>query len=488
MNLADVLLAGARDAPDRTALLGDRGPTSFGQLAGAAARLAAQLGDDGVRPGDRVALVSPTTEAFVTAYLAALHAGAVCVPLNPAAPPLALRDELTVVDPTVVLTAGAGGPAVAEAGWAARPVDLDTLPAGEAPRADRRPDDVAVLLFTSGTAGAPRAAMLTHANLAANLDQVQAHPGLALRPGDVGLGGLPGFHVFGLNVVVGLGLAAGAATVLVERFDAAAAVRLAAEHHVTVLAGVPTMFEALLALDDRAAPPDAFAGLRLAVSGAAPLPPEVAAAFASRFGVVLHQGYGLTEASPIVATTALSAAAPRPGSIGRPLPGVTVRLVDPAGQDVLAGDPGEVWVAGPNVFAGYWHDEAATAAVLDADRFLHTGDVAVADDEGSLWLVDRRKDLIIVSGFNVYPAEVEDVLAARADVREAAVVGAPSPRTGETVVAFVVPEPGARPDPAELLAHCAQRLARYKCPTRVELVDALPRTDAGKLLRRALRP
>jgi len=205
-------------------------------------------------------------------------------------------------------------------------------------------------------------------------------------------------------------------------------------------------------------------------------------------GIVLHQGYGLTEASPIVTTTALSPTPPRPGSIGRPLPGVTVRLVGEDGVDVLAGDPGEIWVEGPNVFPGYWHDAAATAAVLDAERFLHTGDVAVADDDGSLWLVDRRKDLIIVSGFNVYPAEVEDVLAARPDVREAAAIGTPSPRTGETVVAFVVREPGADPDPDELIAHCARTLARYKCPTRVEFVDALPRTPAGKLLRRALLP
>ncbi len=226
--------------------------------------------------------------------------------------------------------------------------------------------------------------------------------------------------------------------------------------------------------------------MRLAVSGAAPLPADVAAAFEDRFGVVLHQGYGLTEASPIVATTALAPTRPRPGSIGWPLPGVTVRLVGDDGHDVLAGDPGELWVRGPNVFAGYWRDDAATAAALDPDGTLHTGDVAVADDDGSLWLVDRHKDLIIVSGFNVYPAEIEDVLLTHPDVDDAAVVGVPSARTGETVVAYVVPAAGSAPDPAELLAHCAHALARYKCPTRVEFVDALPRTSAGKLLRRSL--
>ena len=294
---------------------------------------------------------------------------------------------------------------------------------------------------------------------------------------DVGLGVLPCFHVFGLNVVLGVGLAAGAATVLVDQFDAAAVARLVGEQRVSVLAGVPTMFEEWLALDPSAAPPDTFATVRLAVSGAAPLAGDDAAAFEDRFGIVLHDGYGLTEASPVVTTTALSPTPPRPGSVGRPLPGETVRLVDEDGDDVLAGDPGEIWVRGPNVFAGYWHDEAATASVLDPDGWLHTGDVAVADDDGWLSLVDRRKDVIIVSGFNVYPAEVEDVLATHADVAEVAVVGDPSPRTGETVVAYVVPEPGTDPDPVELIAPL--RPAPWpatSCPTRVELVDTLPRT------------
>jgi long-chain acyl-CoA synthetase len=230
-----------------------------------------------------------------------------------------------------------------------------------------------------------------------------------------------------------------------------------------------------------------FASVRLAVSGAAPLPAEVAAGFHDRYGIVLHQGYGLTEASPIVTTTALSAGAPRPGSIGPPLPGVHVRLVDSTGADVLAGDPGELWVHGPNVFPGYWHDDPASAEVLTDDGWLRTGDVGVIEDDGDLRLVDRLKDLIIVSGFNVYPVEVEDTLRAHPEVRDVGVVGAPSPRTGETVVAFIVPEPGREPDPSALAAHCAHSLARYKCPTRYEIVDDLPRNPGGKLLRRVLQ-
>ena len=487
MNLADVLLAGAETRPDAVALVGARGaPTTYAELADGAARLGTLLLDAGVTPGDRVAVVSYNHEAFVTAYLAALHVGAVCVPLSPATPPAALERELADVDPALTLAAGPGAPLVGAAGRDVRPIDLASLPADAAPRAERAGDDVAVLLFTSGTSGAARAAQLTHANLAANIAQVQDHPGLRLEPSDVGMALLPFSHIFGLNVILGVGLAAGAATVLVERFGAAASARLAHDHRVTVLAGVPTMFRDWVQLDAAEVSPDTFASVRLAVSGAAPLPGDVATAFHDRFGIVLHQGYGLTEASPIVTTTALSAGRPRPGSIGPPIPGVRVRLVDAGGGDVLTGDPGEVWVQGPNVFPGYWHDDAATARVLTPDGWLRTGDVAVIEDDGDLRLVDRLKDLIIVSGFNVYPVEVEDVLRSHPDVREAGVAGLTSPRTGETVVAWIVAEPGRTPDPAALAAHCAHGLARYKCPTRYEFVDELPRNPAGKLLRRAL--
>jgi long-chain acyl-CoA synthetase len=487
MNLADVLLARAASQPDAVALIGPKGtPTTYAELADTAARFGTLLRDSGVNPDDRVALVSLNNESFVAAYLAALHVGAVCVPLNPAAPPAALERELAEIDPALTLASGSSASLVGAAGCDVCPIDLESLPAAAAPRVDRAPDDLAVLLFTSGTAGTPRAARLTHGNLGANIAQVQDHPGLRVEAHDVGLALLPCFHIFGLNVVLGVGLAAGATTVLVERFDAAVTARLAHDRGVTILAGVPVMFRDWTDLDPADGPPDTFTSVRLAVSGAAPLPGEVAAAFHDRYGLTLHQGYGLTEASPIVTTTALSAGTPAPGSIGPPLPGVAVRLVDSTGSDVLAGDPGELWVQGPNVFPGYWHDDQASALALTDDGWLRTGDVGVIEDDGDLRLVDRLKDLIIVSGFNVYPVEVEDTLRTHRDVRDAGVVGTPSPRTGETVVAFVVAEPGHSPDPGDLAAHCARSLPRYKCPTRYELVPELPRNPAGKLLRRAL--
>jgi long-chain acyl-CoA synthetase len=330
--------------------------------------------------------------------------------------------------------------------------------------------------------------MLTHGNLASNIRQVLDHPGLALTADDVTLGALPFFHVFGLNAVLGISLAAGATTVLPDQFDAAGAVRAVRDDRVTVIAGVPAMYHAFLALDDTAASSDSFASVRLAVSGAAPLGHELFDGMRKRFDVVVHEGYGLTEASPIVTTSAIGRREPAPGSIGPPLPGIDVRLVDADGTDVLPGDPGEIWLHGPNVFPGYWRDPEATARALTPDGWLRTGDIAVMDDAGELSLVDRAKDLVIVSGFNVYPAEVEEVLLDHPDVAEAAVVGEPDPRTGEAVVAFVVAEPGRRPDPDALLAHCTRSLARYKCPARVEVVDALPRSFAGKVLRRELRP
>jgi long-chain acyl-CoA synthetase len=365
---------------------------------------------------------------------------------------------------------------------------------------EREDGDPAVLLFTSGTAGFPKAALLTHGSLRANLEQMGMRVGGTVNADDVGILLLPSSHVFGLNAVLGLHLYVGAPLVVAGRFDARATLDLVRAHGVTVLAAVPTVFGALAALDG--AGPEDLATVRLAVSGAAPLPEEVAVAFRERFGLRLLQGYGLTEASPAVAFTDPDSPDHGPGSVGTPLPGVEVRIVDGDGEDVEPGDPGELLVRGPNVFAGYFEDPGATAAVVDRAGWLHTGDVALMADDATLTLVDRRKDLVIVSGFNVYPAEVERVLAEHPLVSAVAVVGVPDPATGETVHAFVVPAgagvdgdgawPEGEPAPAEptaddLVRHCARHLARYKCPTRVNFVRELPRGLAGELLRRALR-
>jgi long-chain acyl-CoA synthetase len=358
---------------------------------------------------------------------------------------------------------------------------------------DRSETDPAALLFTSGTAGFPKAAVLTHGSLSANLDQMELRAGLALSANDVSLLLVPVFHIFGLNAVLGLSLFVGAALVLVERFDAVGSLALISDNSVTVVPAVPPVFATWASLAQ--AKGDEFATVRLAVSGASALPEEVAARFEERFGVRIWQGYGLTEASPTVTFPDVTGAAYRSGSIGMALAGIELRLVDVDGEDVVAGDPGELLVRGPNVFAGYFEDPGATLHILDRARWLHTGDIGVMSDDATLTLVDRHKDLIIVSGFNVYPAEVEEVLAAHPAVSEVAVTGIADASTGEAVRAFVVPRPELWPEDADepleptgedLSRFAAGQLARYKCPTTVTFVRELPRGISGKPLRRAL--
>ena len=488
MNLVAALLAAGHTDAERPALVGPDAVT-HGALRSRTAAAARRLAST-VAPGERVAVAAGNDVPFVVAYLGALQAGTVVVPLNVEAPSHELGAQLDAVTPAAVVASPAAADvvrrALAQSSVSSTVVVIDgtEVATDDEPPVERAADDLAVLLFTAGTAGAPKPAMLTHGSLLANLEQMQSHPGLRMFASDVVFGALPLFHVYGLNVVLGLALFAGGSVSLMDHFHPAESLARLRADHVDVLPVVPAMLSAWLALDEETAPSDSFARVRLAVSGATELPIDVARAMDARFHVVVHNGYGLTEASPVVTTSAVSLES-RPESVGPPLPGVEVQLLDADGAPVLAGDPGEIVVRGPNVFAGYWNDAASTANVL-RDGWLYTGDIAVADERGWLTLVDRVKDLIIVSGFNVHPGEVEDALRTHKDVAEVAVIGEPHPRTGETVVAFVVPAPGATPDPVELLRHAGRRLARYKLPTRVELVDALPRTLAGKLVRREL--
>ncbi len=497
---------------------------TWGELRRRSAATAAGLVSQGVGPGDRVAIAWPTSVDFVVAYLGVLAAGCVAVPLNPNSPAAELARELEVVTPVALLAGGAGARGAADVSDALsftplvvlpdagpRPAPVSGATGGAAvvsweemststgaietgtdsvlPVIGRDEDDVAVLLFTSGTSGSPRAAMLTHGNLGANLRQMLALPGEIVRADDVSLAVVPLFHVFGLNVALGLSLASGAALILEERFDPADSLRTVRELEVTHVLGVPAMFAAWVALaarDPEAVGPGGLPRVRLAISGAASLPAEVASRFESAFGVPVWQGYGLTEAAPAVATS-LGTGRNRPGSVGQPLPGVSVRLVDESERDVLAGDPGEIWVRGPNVFAGYWRDPDASAEVLTSGGWLRTGDIGVIGEDGDLFIVDRRKDLVIVSGFNVYPAEVEKVVASLPGVAEAVVVGRPDPDSGEAVEVVIVVAPGADVTEEQVRDHCGTRLARYKCPTRVRFVAELPHGLAGKALRRALR-
>ncbi|MCU1354691.1 MAG: acyl-CoA synthetase (AMP-forming)/AMP-acid ligase [Acidimicrobiales bacterium] len=497
MNLASII----DPHPDDAVAIISRGrATTYSLLREQVASLRGGLTELGIDPGDRVGIICANNWYFVVTYLAVLGVGGVAVPLNPLSPPREIERELAAVGARALVAAPAGRKTADAIDRSRLPVleflihseghagdgslQLDELmAAAPVPVVQRTPEDLALLIFTSGTAGSPKAAMLSHGNLLANIDQV-----IELRPDgadatDVGFGVLPMFHIFGLNVVLGTALRAGASVLLVERFDPTSAVEAIQKHEVTVLAGAPQMWAAWASMPGLDG--DAFATVKVATSGAAHLDAHVAETVRSRFGLEIGEGYGLTEASPVV--TASIGLPWRPGSVGTPVDGVDLRLVDADGEDVLVGDPGEIWVHGPNVFQGYWNDAEATRGAVDDDGWLHTGDIAIVDEEGYLFLVDRAKDLIIVSGFNVFPAEVEEVLLELPGVRECAVVGVPHPHTGEAVKAFVVVEPGFSLEEDAVIEFAAGHLARYKCPQKVNFVDELPQNLSGKILRRALR-
>jgi long-chain acyl-CoA synthetase len=499
MNLAHIIDA---HPADRVALVSRSRVTTYGALRDQVARVRGGLAALGVGDGDRVALLCSNGRYFVDVYLAVLGLGAVAVPLNPTSPPPEIVREIAVAAPSIVVF----DPSVASA-WSridrasvpsVRHVVVTEQPTGAAGVvADSTFDDLlraepvaavdvdgshlAVLMFTSGTAGAARAAMLTHGNLLSNIEQSQS-TGADVTGDDVVYGVLPLHHIFGLNVMLGLSLTRGATVVLVQRFDPSTALDTIRERGVTVIPGAPALWLAFSHFDD--APADSFASVRLALTGAAKMSEDAMRRLLDRFGLVLSEGYGLTEASPVV--TSSVGGPQRIGSVGRVLGGMSVRLVDEDGDDALEGDPGEVWVKGPNVFAGYLDDPEATARVLTPDGWLRTGDIAISDADGYLYLVDRAKDLILVSGFNVYPAEVEEVLLEHPAVAEAAVVGVPHPHTGEAVKAFVVLAPGETAHEDTLVSWCLDHLARYKCPSKVLFVDELPRNPNGKVLRRGL--
>lgn len=496
MNLATIF---DRHPDDAVALISRGKNTTYGSLSADVASYRGGLLSLGLEPGDRIGIVCGNNWYFVASYLAAIGSGLVAVPLNPTSPTMELAHQLAAVGARAVII-GATARAKFEDFDRSTTPDIEWLiGCGFTPEGgidhetltdhdpidivERDDDDLACLMFTSGTAGSPKAAMLSHGNLRTNIAQILSAPGNAQTSDDVVFAVLPMFHIFGLNVVLGTTLAVGAKLLLVERFDPDSAIESIRKHQATLISGPPTMWAAWANLPD--APPGAFSSVRLAVSGAARLSEDTARTIERRYGLRLHEGYGLTEASPVVTS---SAATDAPlGSVGVPLPGLELRLVDEDGDDVLIGDSGELWVRGPNVFKGYWRDEEATARCLNDDGWLMTGDVATVDDGGFLFLVDRVKDLIIVSGFNVYPAEVEEVLMAHPAIDACAVVGVPHPYTGEAVKAYVVTVKGAAVEEDEIVRFCSSRLARYKCPEKIWFVDEVPQGLGGKVLRRALR-
>ncbi|HEX6677926.1 MAG TPA: long-chain fatty acid--CoA ligase [Actinomycetes bacterium] len=493
MGLATNLLRSVSVHADRVALrLGDAAPT-YRELDDDSARVAGLLRDRGVRPGDRVGVMLPNTPEFALVYYGVLRAGGVVVPMNPL---LKAREVAYYLGDSGarLLFAWHGFADEASAGAEraeAEAVVVDPASFGEVLAsvrpdrevAERQEDDTAVILFTSGTTGQPKGAELTHANLARNAEVVRTDLE-QLTADDVIFGGLPLFHSFGQTCTLNAAVAAGACLTLLPRFDPGRALRILADHHVTVFAAVPTMYSALLHHPDRAAY-DASA-LRVCMSGGAAMPVEVLRAFEQAFGCLVLEGYGLSETSPVASFNHPDRER-KPGSIGTPIRGVEMRVVDEQGAVVPQGQVGEIAIRGHNVMKGYWRRPEETAKAIP-DGWFRTGDVGRVDEDGYFAIVDRKKDLIIRGGYNVYPREVEEVLYEHEAVADAAVIGLPHPELGEEVGAAVALKPGASVTPEELRDHVKAQVAAYKYPRRVWIVEALPKSATGKILKREIVP
>ncbi|MGW0177034.1 long-chain-fatty-acid--CoA ligase [Rhodococcus sp. NPDC003322] len=529
LNLSLLLEDSARRYPDRDALvLGDLRMT-YAELDARSNQVANLLISRGVEPGDRVAMSFPNVPEFPIVYYGILKAGAVVVPLNIMLKGREIAYHLEdsgarayfCSEGTADLPIGEFGRAgfedapqcselflaTTDPGAVASGHGVTSLRAALADRSEefgsavRGPDDTAVILYTSGTTGKPKGAELTHANMVMNA--VTANRLFDSNPirRDTSLVTLPLFHSFGQTVVMNAGLSVGATLVLLPRFEATAALRLMVDEGITVFAGVPTMYWALLgALDTIDTTGTAGANttgtsgvdvariartIRRAISGGAAMPVEILNRFSERFGVQILEGYGLSETSPL-ALFSDPERDQRPGSIGVPVWGVEARLVDDEWNTIAeSGRVGEIALRGHNVMKGYLGRPDATAEVM-RDGWFRTGDLARCDDDGFYYIVDRAKDLIVRGGFNVYPREVEEVLMTHEAVSLAAVIGVPHESHGEEVKAYVILEPTARIGEAELIAWCRDRMAGYKYPRSIEFTTVLPMTATGKILKREL--
>jgi long-chain acyl-CoA synthetase len=493
-NLALNLTRTASRIPAHTATVTDEGTMSYAELDAESSRFATLLRRRGIEAGDRVGVMLPNTAAVPIAYYSIWRLGAIVVPMNPLlqAPEVQFylcntAAKAVLASPDFARAADEGGRAAGAQVWVIDDAELAQLTNDLAEFGEpvaRVGSDTAIVLHTSGTTGKPKGAELTHDSLGSN-QEVVVRTLLRLNDDDVVLAALPLFHVFGMTCAMNAAIAAGATLSLMPRFDAAKAIERIRRDRVTVLEAVPTMYSALLAVAKQF-PPEATATLRTCVSGGAALPVQVLNEFEKTFDATILEGYGLSETSPAVSFNHPDAQR-KPGSIGTPIHGVQIRLVDDDGVEVAPGTPGEITVKGPNVMKGYWNLPDATDAAIE-DGWFHTGDIGRVDEDGYYYIVDRKKDLIIRGGYNVYPREIEEALHEHPGVAQVVVIGLPHDTLGEEVGAAVVLKAGASADPAELRAFVKQRVAAYKYPRRIWLVDSLPTGPTGKLLRREVTP
>ncbi|MGN6722549.1 MAG: long-chain-fatty-acid--CoA ligase [Marmoricola sp.] len=485
-NLAENLTSAAAEHPDRPALrLGDVTLT-YAQFDELASRAAGRMAELGIKTGDRVGLMLPNVLEFPVLMYGALRLGATVVPMNP----LLKGREIHHYSADSGMSLLWAHAMVADEDLAEAPgvqvvkVGPDTLaelasvaPADAVAREDL---DTAVILYTSGTTGTPKGAELTHGGLNRN-QEICRQDLMYITEVDVIMGCLPLFHVFGLTCGLNTAVGAHASLVLIPRFEPGAVLEAIGRDQVTVFEGVPTMYTALAHLPE--AKPEAVKSLRVCVSGGAALPGEILRAFEAAYDAKIIEGYGLSETSPVASFNRIDNA--KVGSIGTPIPGVEFKLVDDSDNEVPAGEIGEIAIRGHNVMKGYWNRPEATAEAIKDDWF-HTGDMARVDEDGFYFIVDRKKELIIRGGFNVYPREIEEVLYEHPAVREAAVIGIPHETHGEEIGAAVALKPGAEATADEIREYVKARVAPYKYPRGVWFVDELPKGATGKILKRVI--
>jgi long-chain acyl-CoA synthetase len=490
-NLATTLVNTTASYPDRPAVVLDDHALRYRDLDDLSARVACWLRDRGISAGDRVGLMAPNTPEFVELYYGILRAGAIVVPMNPQFKSREVDYYLSDSGAALALawhgvaeqaalgakSAGTELVIIEPAQFAGTLAGVDPAPAV----ADRAAEDTAVILYTSGTTGQPKGAELTHANLLSNVEVTRTTL-LGLTAEDVVLGALPLFHSFGQTVGMGCAVASGACLTLLPRFDPVRALEIIKRDQVSVLMGVPTMYAAIL----HSAGGDAgdVASLRLCVSGGAAMPVELMRAFEKQFGCMILEGYGLSETSPVASFNHPDRER-KPGTIGQAIAGVQMRVQSDDGDPLPPGEIGEIAIRGDNVMKGYWRRPEDTRDAM-AGGWFRTGDLGRMDPEGYFSIVDRKKDMIIRGGLNVYPREIEEVLYEHPAVAEAAVIGVPDQLLGEEIAAVVTLKPGASADPGELREHVKSQLAAYKYPRHVWIVDELPHGGSGKVLKRAI--
>src|SRR4051794_1449819 len=490
-SLANLLTKTAAQHGDRPALKLDDAVVPYAQLDEGAARVAGLLKDKGLEPGDRVGIMLPNVPYFAIVYYGVLRAGGTVVPMNPLLKGREVAFYLGDPEARFLFAwhgfAEAAQQGAEEAGaelFVVEPGKFEQLLGGAEPaRADVERDgsDTAVLLYTSGTTGTPKGAALTHENLLQNC----LHGSAALvrvTPDDVILGALPLFHSFGQTCCLNGAVRMGACLTLIPRFDPGKALEIIERDKVTIFEGVPTMYHAMLHHPER----ERFdtSSLRICVSGGSAMPVEVLRGFDEAFGAAILEGYGLSETSP-VASFNHPGRERKPGSIGTPIEGVEMKVVDDEDNDVPTGEVGEIVIRGHNVMKGYWKREEATEEVMRGGWF-HSGDMATVDDDGYFFIVDRKKDMIIRGGYNVYPREIEEVLYEHPAVSEAAVVGVQDPSMGEEVGAAVVLKEGQDADADDIRSFVKERVAAYKYPRKIWFADELPKGPTGKLLKREI--